>query len=132
MILRVAVRSEETTEVPLRTREQSTIDSLLCSTHCLISSTAASLLSASYKPRIISPWNSYAREIFEPYCHLRGHDPDAIDLEPCRPSLTGSQEAFVELEYLTIEKLWFRVLLIIVSVMVLGGFIAAALFGYVI
>ncbi|PKY00557.1 hypothetical protein P168DRAFT_322166 [Aspergillus campestris IBT 28561] len=125
-------KPEDTINIPLRTRKRSTIDSLLCSTHSLISSSAASLLSTSYTPRTISSWNLDAREVFESYSHARGLDSDTVDLETWRPSLSGSQEAFFELEYLTIEKLWFRILLVVVSMVVLGGFITGALFGYVI
>lgn len=59
-------------------------------------------------------------------------DSETADPEPCHPVFQGSQEAVFELEYLTVEELWFRILLVVMCAVLLGVLIYGALSGFVI
>ncbi|GES65132.1 hypothetical protein P168DRAFT_322166 [Aspergillus terreus] len=123
---------EDPINAGVRKRERSAIEGLICSTHSVISSPATRLLPAPYTPRIISAWNLGAREVFESCCHsTTSVSSEAVDPEPCLPAFLRSQEAVLELQYLTIEKLWFRILLVVMNLALLGEVIFVASVGYV-
>lgn len=63
------------------------------------------------------------------FSHLRCPNLNTDDSEPCHPAFRGLQEEVFELEYSTIEKLWFRILLVVMVLMLLGGIIFGALSG---
>lgn len=52
------------------------------------------------------------------------------DSEPCHPAFLGLPEEAFELEYLTIEKLWFRILLAVMVLMLPGGIVFGAFSGF--
>lgn len=111
--------------------ERSAIEGLICSTHSVISSSTACLLSDSYTPLIISSWNLGAREVFKPYCQASMCPSlSTDDSEPCHPAFLGLPEEAFELEYLTIEKLWFRILLAVMVLMLPGGIVFGAFSGF--